>query len=369
MSTFEALLRELLDEQVKGEQPPSRISVSAAVQRGSKRLRWRRAQLAGPPVLAALAVLAIALSGARPFGGPARSGRPAPHRAASPAAAARAPGQLPVLRTDATFGWLPAGDSFTSGGTNLTVAYLNVYAGQRLTWQLMIYAGRACSLTGTSQLACSLGNSATQAYPLGGSAPAVAGHHAYWVFRGPAGRQHQEVVWPYASGGWAALQAASGKSQSSGTLLKIASGVRFGPEAGQPVKFAVQLAGLPRNWRLGSVSYQSAGGVLLARQEYVGDSGLRHMASLTVGLSSPGCPFYPDGQSRHEVVAGYGAVVTTLPSWDSRLITYQLCAPDVRGLYIFISILGRPVIKPTVLFTRMRVLGTGPANWVSSPIR
>jgi hypothetical protein len=368
MSTFEAHLRALLDDQAERELPPSRVSISTAMHRGGKRLRWRRVWMSGPPVLAVAAVLALTLSGTLASSGQPRPDRPAPRHQTTPATpAATAPDQLPVLQSDASFGWLPAGAKFSSGGTSPATAHLNIYTGRQFTWQLTFYARTVCRLAG-SQLTCSSGGG-IQTYWLDGNAPAVSGHRAYWQAPGPpAGRGHQGVIWQYARGGWAVFGVANAHRQPPATLLKIADGIRFGKQASQPVRFAVQLTAVPRSWQLGSLSYGSVGGVLLAQQEYVAGQRAEHVPFLTVTLSSPSCYFYPGGQSRRAVVAGHRVTVTTIPAADGRLSTHQLCARDVRGLFLFISVLGKPAVTPATLFTHLRVLGADPADWASTPV-
>ena len=42
----------------------------------------------------------------------------------------------------------------------------------------------------------------------------------------------------------------------------------------------------------------------------------------------------------------------------------------VQGLFVFISVISdRPAVMPTTLFRHLRVLGTNPADWVTSPVR
>jgi hypothetical protein len=70
----------------------------------------------------------------------------------------------------------------------------------------------------------------------------------------------------------------------------------------------------------------------------------------------------------HRVINGHRVVVNRIPAADGRPTTYQVCAPDVSGLSLFISVDGgHPVITPVTLFRHLRALGTNPANWSVAP--
>ncbi len=89
---------------------------------------------------------------------------------------------------------------------------------------------------------------------------------------------------------------------------------------------------------------------------------------MTTWIGYSGCSFYPDGQSAHRVINGHRVVANTIPAADGRPATYQVCAPDVNGLSLFISVDGgHPVISPVTLFRHLRALGTNPVNWSAAP--
>src|SRR6266567_2935937 len=104
----ESQVRALFNQIADGEAGPSRVDTQLALRRGRARLRWRRACVAGAPVLAAATAAAVALAVAA---GPAR---PAAGRAGEPPAlltrrhAARcwlaSRPQTPGKRTDRMFG-------------------------------------------------------------------------------------------------------------------------------------------------------------------------------------------------------------------------------------------------------------------------
>jgi len=376
MSALEAQLREFFAQLGDSDQPPARISVTAATSRGRSLLRWRRVRLAVPPILAASAVLAVALASALPAGRPGShpAGRtPATSQAAKQPPRTVVPDRFSLLVPYASFGWLPPGYSLRSGGTRGTSDFLNAYDGRYLRWQLTTYAASVCRLTRTARaLVCSLGHDGTQTYPLSGPAPAVAGHRAFWLSGGPhqpPRDRHQAVIWQYATNGWAELDSASSAHQPSMTLLRIAGNVGFGTSR-QPMRFAVQLTRVPKTWRVSTAFYQISGGVPVDNQATFAAAGSNpaDLPFVTTQLSPGSCYFYPDGQSKHQVINGYRVVVNTIPAADGRPPTYQVCAPDVNGLSVFISVDGsRPVIAPVTLFRHLRVLGASPADWVTSP--
>jgi hypothetical protein len=368
VSTLEARLREVLSQLAGSDPPPpAGISIAGAIRRGHSRLRWRRARLAAPPVLAASAVLAVALAGPLTAGaaGPAHQ----PVAATQQRAAVAAPRQLSALVPYASFGWLPPGEALRSGGNGPVSDYLNAYAGTHFKWQLTTFAGDACRLTEKrTMLTCSLGG---QAYGLGGRAPAVSGHRAFWVSfpRSPQGRQHQAVVWQYAPNGWAELGSATGARQAPTSLLRIASTVSFGG-SNRPVMFAAQLTKVPASWRVAIDSFEVANRRLLATEATFAANGSESddLPFVTTSTAHSACYFYPGGQSVRRMINGYRIVVNTIRDADSRRATYQVCAPDVNGLFLFISVDGlRPVITPVTLFRHLRALGTNPANWSAAP--
>ena len=372
MSTLEADIRELFGKLADAELPPSQISIGAARRTGQRRRRWRRARLAGTPALAAAGVVAVVISGTLPAGQHAVTDAKHPLRA--PATVAAAPARFSTLATYASFGWLPPGEQARSGGGDQLSHFTNLYAGSHFRWQLNMFAAGVCGLNfQAAMVTCQLGDDSRH-FPIAGRAPSVNGHQAFWVSAGPGnppGRQHQEIIWQYAAAGWADLSNAIAADQPSMTLLRIAGGVSFGA-TGQPLDFAVQLTRVPSMWRVGSDSWRVTSGRMLDNEAaFVTASGDgRDLPFVTVGKAGPGCYFYPDGQSEHDVINGYRVVVNTIPAVRGNPTTYQVCAPDVQGLFVFISVISdRPAVMLTTLFRHLRVLGTNPADWVTSPVR
>jgi hypothetical protein len=82
------------------------------------------------------------------------------------------------------------------------------------------------------------------------------------------------------------------------------------------------------------------------------------------------CYFYPDGQSRHEVINGYRVIVNRLPGKDASPPAQQVCAAHAAGLSLFYSTYGRAASPNAVsLFAHhTRLLGTNPAGWTTRPL-
>jgi hypothetical protein len=394
---LEAKIRDLFEELATSDQPPAKVSIAAATQRGRSLLRWRRVRIAGTPVLAASAVMAVALTGALPIGTSVQPSQlPAPGLASAPDhqsagagravpanRAAPAPAQFSPLKPYASFGWLPAGESATSGGTGRIQQLLNASAGRHLTWQLSVYAAGDCGLTRHSKaLVCHLGSAGGLNAPLAGRAPAVNGRPTFWLSSSPSATpvnmRHQSVVWQYAPGGWAQLSNATDTPNPASTPIRVASGVVFGG-AGQQIEFAAQLTRVPANWHVSSVSFGWTNGVMRATGYSVTKGSLRigagdgvvetDLPSITTDLRPGSCYFYPGGQSVHRVINGYRAVVNTIPAQRGGSLTRQVCVPNANGLLIFVSVIGpHPAIDPVTLFQHMKVLGTNPADWTMLPI-
>jgi hypothetical protein len=380
-TSFESRIAELLSEQATLEQPPARVSVGAAIRRGNSRLRRRRAGLAGvaPAALVASAVVAIALIGTVPLGshqagGKSGAGRQ-PAATAPPLSPAAGTGSLPLLHTDARFGWLPPGEQLRSGFQSSVMAYMNVEVGRIFSWELRIWATGACVLGSRAgeELRCEFGWS----YPVGGRAPSIHGHEAFWVGHRA---QQQEIIWEYAPGAWAVFRSpsccsAAANRQPVATLLQIARGVSFGPASGERLSFDFQLTDVPSDWRVSSVSYEASGGLLLADgAEVTGRQDPRTQMSITImhggtGNADP-CWRSAAGPTKHTKLRGYDVETTTdppsVPGWRSD--TYQLCAPDVRGSSFLITAPDHPVVTPSELFDHMRFLGPSSADWVTNPI-
>ena len=253
---IESQLAALFTRMADGEPAASRVDTQLAHRRGRARLRWRRAGLAGTPVLAAAVAVIMALTvGAAPS-------RPAPRPATGPAAPREFNPLVPYL----SFGWLPPGIKLVDGDILRQVVSLD---GARKIfdtrdWGLSVYAAGQCHLTAQARsLKC-----ASAAYGLTSKiddrAPVVRGHRAFW--------SGYYMIWQYARGGWALLSAPFPNVPYKGPkrvpsierqAVKIANNVRYGA-ATPPLVFPFQLTGLPSNWQVSSVFYVPNAGVLQA---------------------------------------------------------------------------------------------------------
>ncbi len=376
MSRVEEQLRDLLEMAV-GE-PPRRVTVEAV----RRRVVRHRAVMAAATAAAAVAAVAVTIAvGAAPF-------RPG---AGPPAAGAAAPRQFNPLIPYLSFGWLPAGDKLVAGGTGQKVMYLT--AGPKLdarsTWDLTVYAAGQCHLTASAgELDCFIPGLGDVKARISGRAPAVRGHRAFWA--GPS------LVWQYARGGWAnlylpfpyanpLLHNPAKREAIRRDAVKVAQHVRYGAPT-PPLVFPAQLTGLPSQWRVSSVYYLPAAGVLRASRYALNadaaagalesDAGLQFQNNLPwleidpVTSRHNRCYFYPRfrGKSTREIINGYRVIVSHLGA--GRFPRRQVCAGNARGLAVLIAEIGpHPAISPASLFGHnLRLLGTNPAHWTRKPI-
>lgn len=337
--------------------------------------RWRQPAWAAPvaAVAAVALVIGLAVSVSNGLFGTLRPAGPAPLPAA--------PRQFNPLIPYVSFGWLPAGESLTSGGVRWTEVYLDAgRPANTFDWGLDLWAAGQCHLEGSGRvLKCAPGLNG-MALQLSGRAPAVRGHRAFWA--GP------NLVWQYARGGWAALTipvpSFSTLQQDPHTqrqAIKIAEHLRFGAVT-PPVVFPAQLTGLTSQWRISDVYYLPDSGVLRA-ESYMLTTGTSHffphVGDLGVWANAPyveihpaprgsACtPHDPATKNTSEIINGYRVVVKHLTAGG--LPEQQLCAAHADGFWLSITEFGpHPTIPVASLFRHLRLLGTSPANWTNNPI-
>jgi hypothetical protein len=374
---IEDQVRALFTSIADGEPVPSRVNTGLALRRGRARLRWRRAGLAGAPVLAAAAVAAVALAvGAAPF-------RPGPGPAI--VAPSAAPRQFNPLAPYAAFGWLPAGNPVLIGGSSRSLAFQVAGPGMaRRPWMLDVAAAGYCRLAPAAQeLTCRTGPSGQgQNWRITAPAPAVLGHRAFWA---RTGRESQGyLVWQYGRGGWALLTKVSPDPPTPAwraMALKAADHVRYGAHAAPPIIFPIQLIGVPAAWRVSALTYVPHGKVSQASEYSLAAS---PTAVYPSGFSQPGlpditiapagarnsCPAMP--HSVHKAVAGHQVVVANVPAGSQGVQEPEqlLCAANADGLMVNIKVLGgHPVLGVVSLFAHhMALLGPHPAPWARVPI-
>ena len=368
------------------EQPPSRVDIGLARQRGGTLLRRRRWTLAGAPLLAAGAVVALVLGiGAITGGGGGPRIPPVPS-----APALRHP--FNPLAPYAAFGWLPKGVPRNVNSTGSTLAQLQLAVGSpaRGQFSLTAWTRGACNLDAAQvraglrrhyhpMLNCEdavIGWGANLSRP----APAVGGHPAFWFYG-------HMLAWEYARHAWATLYVSRhGTPIPAATIVKVAAHVRFAATAKPAVKFPFQLTGLPASWRVLSVAgWRATADGLLAGANYLGMttsvgradgpvSGMIGQIVITPGKSN--CPFFRGSanRSRRVVLGGVTAIVTHFTGSGVR--PYQgLCIRETNGLYVHFLEFPEPGRAGfafggvTGVFTHhLHLLGADPANWTTRPI-
>jgi hypothetical protein len=365
------------------EQPPSRVDIGLARQRGSALLRKRRWALAGAPLLAAGAVVALVLAiGAITGGGGGPGLPPVPS-----APALRHP--FNPLAPYAAFGWLPKGVPHNVNSTGATRAQLQLAVGSAAKGQfsLTVWARGTCNVDAAQVRAglrrhhhpvldCEDAKSGW-AGNLSRPAPAVGGRPGFW-FDG------HMLAWEYARHAWATLYVSRpGTPVPAATIIKIAAHVRFAATAKPVVKFPFQLTGLPASWRVLSVAgWRATADGLLAGANYLGMTTVVGRAdgpvTGTIGqiVIAPGkgsCPFFR-GSSQRVALGGVTAIVTHFTGSGVR--PYQgLCIRETNGLYVHFLEFPEPGKAGFALggvvgvFTHhLHLLGADPAHWTTRPI-
>ena len=373
---IESQIRGLFAEIADGEPAGSRVDTQLAHRQGRAHLRWRWACVAGGSVLAAAAVVALVVAGA-----PAR---PGPGPAAGPAA----PRQFNPLVPSVSFGWLPTGESFISGGVTPAESYM-VAGRTSPEWSLGVYARGQCHLTGSaSGLNCrGLKLRITR------HAPDVAGHRAFWtafwIGGAPSLAWVPSIAWQYARGGWAQLiipapnlRAVLHNKDLAGEALKIAAHVRYDVPA--RLVFPARFSGVPSQWRVHNISYYVPDAGLLRADQYMLTTGSSrfhpHVGYPGIWTDAPYIMVHP--APRKGTCTPHDPSVQNTPltinSYRVVLKRYhldgfpvqELCGSHAGGLWFDIQVFGaHPGIDVASLFKdHMRLLGTNPANWTKNPI-
>ena len=372
----ESQIRALFAEEADGELAPSEVDLVAR-RRGRARLRRRRAGMAGASALAAAAVAAlvvgvVGVNPARPGSNPAAGGPAAPR-------------QFDPLITNVSFGFLPAGESIQQGGVVPTEAFATAAASSSDVvsgWDVSVYARGRCHLTAhASNLSCP-GPALTGAtVRLSGSAPAVGGHRAFWARSG--------LVWQYASGGWALLDA---PVLGQATLrhdphlrplaIRIATHLRIGAVTPHLV-FPAQFSRLNSQWRVGETHYFAEAGALQVHDytllsgtsrflPHVGDTGIWTNGVYVLGQKAPGngtCNAHdPSTRNHSEIINGFRVVVKH--GTIGGVTEQELCSAHADGLYFDIQEFGsHPPIGVATLFRHhVQLLGPNSAKWTENPI-
>jgi hypothetical protein len=199
----------------------------------------------------------------------------------------------------------------------------------------------------------------------------VKGHRAFWARpvcdTNQCDMSSAMVVWSYAPGGWAWL-----RGPSRGDALKIAGKVTFGASTAPAIRFPVRLTGVRPSWRVRLVQSGPSGGVLTAQQW---DLGTTASAGRPDGATAPSftvvpqrtlrgfCNLQPSRAVRHRIINGF-RVTTTITAQGA-----QICAPDARGMLVYIGTLANVAPDAIAIFARhLRLLGANPAVWTTRPL-
>jgi hypothetical protein len=353
----------MLEEDIKSlygrmadmDQPPSSISIPGAGRAGRMRMTRRRATVVATPVLAAVAVIAIAL--AAPMQGGLHGTQPT-------GSAQRAPQYFNPLRPYARFGWLPP-SRFPADGEVISQRMMSL--GNPLAAFLVLFAAGACHVTGHTLNCLPSG----ERYPLGRSVVLVDGQRAYWT------ASPGVLAWQYAVGGWAVLDyVASGHASAINDAVKIADHVRFGYLGEPAIRFPVQLTDVPANWQVNCVATSLLGHVMYAASDVV--TAGRVTGSICGDDAPLNAPHFDAGQGaknacrgliyadpKPEVINGYQVVLGTEKTWPN----HELCADDAAGTFVWIAIGAHPTLSPASIFAHhLRLLGSNPAKWTTKPI-
>jgi hypothetical protein len=371
---LEQSLRKLFEQQAEAEPPPGRITVAYVLRQGRLRRRWHRIGAVGAPILAAVAVAAIALpSGIVGQSSPSAVGH------GRVAGGAFDPSYLAIR-----LGWLPKGAVVTGGQVTPGGEALSVAAPHGWIWAVGVYARNLCHVTTTARRfdclgivnAPTLGVGATPqgttTVPISGRGPAIDGHRSLWLLG-----TGSILAWQYAPGAWTVVQSSSGLAAT----VRIARAVEYGQHV--PVHFAARFTSLPRGWGISGILFARVDGVYLAstyrivkvrtirptRPVFTGASDEPTISISPAKVSASRCRFNP-GISRRQVrIHGYRFTVQDEDLQDG--VFSSLCGNHVDGLEVSVGETGaRGSISfpPTAVMERLKVLGPEPSDWVTNPL-
>ncbi len=362
-------IKSLYDRMADMDQPPSSISIPGAGRAGRVRLNRRRATAVATPVLAAVAVIAIALTASIQGG---------LHETQPTGTGQRAPQYFNPLRPYARFGWLPPGSRGGLRAENTgTISQGEMSLGNPLGASLGLYAAGVCHVTGHA-----LNCAEAVPVPLGRSVAQVDGHPAYWTapqkVRSPFALTTPGVLaWQYAVGGWAVLEYQSaGHASARNEAVKIADRVLLGYRGEPAIRFPVQLTDVPANWQVNCVATSLLGHVMYATSDVVtagrvtgsecGDDNPLNAPHFDLGQGAKNaCAGLIYAHPQPEVINGYQVVLGAEKTWPN----YELCADDAAGTFVWIAIGAHPTLSPASIFARhLRLLGSNPAKWTTEPV-
>jgi hypothetical protein len=400
---LEQSLRKLFEQQAEVEPPPGRVTVAEVLRQGRLRRRRHHIGAVGTPVLAAVAVAAIALAGALPSGNVRQS---------SPQAGGR--GRLVGGAFDPSylainFGWLPAGISASGGSTGPGLETLDASGpnGSYPQWNLFVYAGNVCHVTKAGQqLGCG-GPPSLFTQTITGYGPVIDGHRSLWLREIVPGEprvnafDNRDLVlaWEHAPGEWATLQTWDPGRSAAASAVRIARAVQYGQHI--PFRFASRFTSLPRGWRIvaldfgigepglvpagvywaGSYKILNLRTISPATPVYMGDDTSPDVPLIGVAPKVPdsqGCTFI--GPQRQEnirpvTIHSYRFTLADLQTREHGQVqsNLQLCGGPVDGLGVYVNEIGagaqpQLALSPLQVMERMQLLGPNPADWVTNPM-
>ena len=262
------------------------------------------------------------------------------------------------MTQNASFGWLPPGyvpaGKFTPWEeSNPMYTYLTAWSGGA---GLAVYvnAKGTCAVDPSSMASCQGG--ALQ-YQVLGKAPDVSGHTAYWLSLGI-------LAWEYSPGAWAELDGGNGSYPldpgTQAMVYRVAENIRYSQT---PIEFPWWIS-LPGWSVLGGVDYTVVAGRPLAVHVMSGPANAA-IAPVDVLVSpvkvSDNCAkLNPAAQKQNVTLLGATGVLESFGG------SQEVCV-DADGLSLLIS-LNQP--SGVMRYARMlHLLGAGPSQWTTDPIR
>ena len=373
---LEQSLRKLFQQQAEVEPPPGRITVAGLLRQGRLRRRRRRIGAVGAPLLAAVAVIAIAL----PSGVLGRTGP----QAAGHATVSGGPFDPSYLSIK--LGWLPAGAVVTGGQVMPGGEALSLAAPHGWIWAVGVYSRNLCHVSKITRRFDCLGyvNAPTEyvgatpqgtTLPISGQGPAIDGHRSLWLLD-----IGSILAWQYAPGAWTVVQSSNGPA----TAVRIARAVEYGQHV--PVKFAARFTSLPRGWRISGILFARDDGVYrvsaiaiarvrairLATRGFPGGPDLV-VISISPANSTSSCDSVLHTSDRQVVIHGYRFTFENLRGVGGKqhILWSYLCANHVDGLLVSVAEngAGGPMsFPPTNVMERLQLLGNKPSDWVTNPL-
>jgi hypothetical protein len=419
MTVDEPCARELLDRLARAEPPASRVDVGLIRRRGRRIVFWRRIGAPGASALAVVAVAGLISSNVLSLGthNPA-SGPVHPRTAFNP------------LVPYASFGWLPAGFTFSAG---TSIRWWGKYFSfsddgttqidRATTHNVQVNVGspargQTIALTVNSANYCTLGPPSPPAgkimrnlrkrnrhvllppYQLmcgdgGGSVGPVVGT----VNGSPAYGGGWGLTWQYAARSWAQLQLGQnwpetyGSTAANAMLFRIADHIRFGESTSE--LFAFRLHGVPKRRYQSITSYDEYRGRLVNTTLWLGTNSMPTVGDMVEIAVTPGKPTscrYVQGQSvaqgrfSYVTLDGTRFTVRTMGLDQAEWTTQELCG-YVHGQQVNIGVQVQASSRSRLLpgplssltgtsgqsaavsvFRHLTLLGPNPADWTTHPL-